>query len=74
MGSSDDTPFMHEVVFDTSTVEPAKSLPYGAKQCGAVIIEINPNPTSLSHSADFSLNGPAGIILPEIVLSIMGGL
>lgn len=54
----------------SSTVEPAKSLPYGAKQSGAVIIEINPNPTSLSHSADFSLNGPAGIILPEIISSI----
>ena len=58
----------------SSTVEPAKSLPYVAKQAGAALIEINPTYTPLTHSADFVLNGPAGIVLPEIISSIMGEL
>jgi len=39
----------------SSTVEPAKSLPFMAKQAGAVLIEINPTHTLLTHSADFGL-------------------
>ena len=51
----------------SSTVEPAKSLPFMTKQVEAVLIEINPAHTPLTHSVDFALNGSAGTVLPEII-------
>lgn len=49
----------------TSTlVEPAASLPFGARGGGAAVIEINPNPTPLSEHADFVLRGSAAEVLP----------
>ncbi len=51
----------------TSTqVYPAAHLPFAAQQNGAFIIEINPEPTSLSAYADLSLREPAGEILPKL--------
>ena len=52
----------------TSTVvQPAASLPFYAKRQGAVVAEINLNPTPLSPSADHVICGPAGIILPALL-------
>ncbi len=51
-------------------VEPAASLPYRALQRGAVVIEINPSPTTLSARADASLIGPAGEILPMLLQTV----
>lgn len=52
----------------TSTlIEPAASLPYMARDAGALLIEINTNETPFSSSADHQLLGPAGIILPILV-------
>jgi len=51
----------------SSVVEPAASLPVMAKQSGAVVIEVNPEPTPLSAMADISLRGPSGEMLPELI-------
>jgi len=52
----------------TSTVvEPAASLPFIAKQSGAVVIEVNPHDTPLSGQARLSLRGAAGEVLPKLV-------
>jgi NAD-dependent deacetylase len=52
----------------TSTlVQPAASLPFLAQQSGATIIEVNPQETPLSAQADYSLRGPAGVVLLDLV-------
>ena len=54
------------VVGTSAFVQPAASLPLRASEAGAKIIEINPDPTPLTHYADVSLHGKAGEILPRI--------
>jgi NAD-dependent protein deacetylase/lipoamidase len=54
------------VVGTSAEVYPAASLPETARRRGALIVEINPEATSLSHWADLSLRGPAGVILPAL--------
>ncbi len=52
----------------TSTVvEPAASLPFMARESGARVIEVNPQPTPLTRQAAVSLRGSAGEILPLLV-------
>ena len=52
----------------TSTlVEPAASLPFVARQAGAMVIEVNPASTPLTAAAQISLRGLAGDILPQLV-------
>jgi NAD-dependent deacetylase len=51
----------------SSLVQPAAMLPEVALRRGATIIEINPAETALTPLATFSLRGPAGGILPELV-------
>ena len=48
-------------------VYPAASLPYEALENGAIVVEVNPERTPLSASADFSLRGSAGEVLPRLV-------
>ena len=55
------------VVGTSAEVYPAAALPTIAKGSGALVIEINPNATALSASADYLLRGPAGSILPALV-------
>jgi NAD-dependent deacetylase len=50
-----------------SLVYPAAALPYEALENGAVLAEINLNETLLSRHADYSLRGPAGEILPNLL-------
>lgn len=53
----------------TSTVvEPAASLPFLARQANAIVIEVNPEPTPLTHIAQISLRGAAGEILPQLLV------
>ncbi len=54
------------VIGTSAYVQPAASLPLLAAQNGAKIIEINPEPTPLSASADFAFQAAAGEALPEI--------
>ncbi len=51
-------------------VEPAASLPHTAIRAGAVLVEVNPQPTPLTPSARFALTGPSGVILPALVATI----
>jgi NAD-dependent deacetylase len=61
---------MCDVFFSVGTssiVYPAADLWRRAKDCGAIVIEINKDPTPLSPLADYSFLGKAGQILPELV-------
>lgn len=51
----------------SGVVEPAATLPYIAKEAGAVLVEINPQETILSKDVDFMLCGYAGIMVPILV-------
>jgi len=54
----------------SSVVYPAADLWQRAKDCGALVIEINKDPTPLSPLADHSFRGNAGEILPALVRQI----
>lgn len=51
----------------SAIVYPAAALPYGAKQHGAYLVEINIDRTELSATADEVLLGPSGEILPQML-------
>jgi NAD-dependent deacetylase len=53
-------------------VYPAASLPYEALEGGAIVVEVNPERTPLSASADFSPQGRAGEVLPRLVRAAFG--
>ena len=54
----------------SSVVYPAADLWRRAKDHGAIIIEINKDPTPLTSLADYSFLGKAGEILPQLVQQI----
>ena len=58
------------VVGTSGTVFPAAGFPAVAKQAGAKVIEVNPEETPVTLDADVFLRGPAGEVLPELVLSL----
>jgi NAD-dependent deacetylase len=51
-------------------VYPAASLPLLAKQHGALLVEINPEPTPITERTDEFLQGQAGTILPALVSAL----
>jgi NAD-dependent deacetylase len=53
----------------SSLVYPAAGLAETALRRGVPVIEVNPNDTDLTPHADIALRGPAGIVLPELLLS-----
>ena len=55
------------VVGTSLAVSPANLLPVYAKQNGAMIIEVNPEDTSMSESMDLSIRSSAAKTLPELV-------
>jgi NAD-dependent deacetylase len=55
------------VVGTSAEVYPAAMLPAYAKGSGATVVEVNPNATRLTPSADFALSGPSGTMLPALV-------
>jgi len=58
----------------TSTlVHPAASLPFVALQHGAMVVEINPDPTPLTGQARHALRGPAGAVLPALLRAAWPG-
>ena len=61
------------VVGTSAVVYPAASLAPLAKERGAVVIEVNLEATPYSSLTDFSLLGPAGVILPALVEGIKTG-
>ena len=54
----------------SAEVYPAANHPLIAKTSGALVIEINPNITSISHYLDYSFRMQSGIALPLIVEAI----
>jgi len=58
------------VVGTSAQIYPAAGLPYSAKNAGALIVEINLERTDLTPSADLSIQGKSGEILPQIVFAI----
>ena len=52
------------VIGTSATVYPAASFPERVKNNGGLVIEANPNETTLSNYADHVLRGPTGKILP----------
>ena len=53
-------------------VQPAASLAYAARNRGAVVVEINAEPTALTEKVDFALHGKSGEILPALVQAVWG--
>lgn len=59
-----------DVFFSIGTsgvVQPAASLAHAARNKGAIVIEINMEPTPLTPKADYFLAGRSGEILPELI-------
>ena len=54
------------VVGTSALVQPAASLPLMARQNGAVLVEVNPQPTPLSDFVNLSLREPAAQALPPL--------
>lgn len=54
-------------------VQPAASIPLRATWAGAAIVEINPEPTSLTFHADAFLPGKVAELLPWLVGDVWGG-
>lgn len=50
----------------SSLVYPAAGLAARAHRAGAILVEINPEPTELTAQADFVLAGPSGQLLPAL--------
>ena len=48
-------------------VYPAAGFPHMVKQCGGLLIEINPHPTELTHACDVALRGTSADVLPRLV-------
>lgn len=55
------------VVGTSGIVQPAASLPIQAGQSGALVIEVNPQPSLITPTADIFLQRPSGEVLPELV-------
>lgn len=51
----------------SSLVHPAATLPIEALNSGATVVEINPSPTPLTPDATYTLQSPAGQILPLLL-------
>ena len=51
-------------------VYPAAQLPFAAKQAGATVIDINPDPTPISRIADLFLRGASGVVLPKVLAAL----
>jgi NAD-dependent deacetylase len=55
------------VVGTSAVVQPAASIPLVAKQAGALVVEVNPDPTPITDLVDLHLRGRAGETLPQVV-------
>ncbi len=54
----------------SSEVYPAAGLADIARQHDALLVEINPNPTTTAAGFDFALAGKSGVVLPELLESL----
>lgn len=51
----------------SAAVYPAAQLPVTALAHGATVVEVNPQPTSLTPMASFSLRGASGLVMPQLL-------
>jgi len=56
----------------SGVVQPAASLAHAAHNRGAVVVEINAEPTLLTPKTDYFIQGKSGEILPELVKAVWG--
>jgi NAD-dependent deacetylase len=64
-----------ELFFSVGTsgvVQPAASLAFAAHNRGAMVVEVNMEPTPLTPKADYFLQGRSGEVLPELVKAAWG--
>ncbi len=61
------------VVGTSGLVQPAAQLPFIARDGGATVIEVNPDPTDVSAAAHIICRGPAGVVLPALVAALTEG-
>jgi NAD-dependent deacetylase len=54
----------------SALVYPAAALPDAARESGATVIEINPQPTPLSSRAHYVIRGAAGVVLPALLAEL----
>ena len=50
----------------SATVHPAARIPLLARDAGALVVQVNPEPTPMDRIA-LNLRGPAGVVLPELL-------
>ncbi|MBB3667915.1 NAD-dependent SIR2 family protein deacetylase [Garicola koreensis] len=55
------------VVGTSGIVQPAASLPLLAMERRTPLVEVNPEPTELTEVMDYSLRGPSGTLLAQMV-------
>ena len=55
------------VVGTSGMVWPPVAVALRAKETGATLIDVNPNPSTVSENADLWLQGPAGEVLPQLL-------
>jgi len=58
------------IVGTSAVVYPAAYIPITAKNSGAYLVEINIEPTEITHSVDLSIIGKSGELLPEIIKTV----
>ncbi len=58
------------VVGTSGLVYPASQLPLIARQAGATVIDVNPEPGPISAIADIFLQGKSGEVLPELARAV----
>lgn len=64
-----------QVFFSIGTsgvVQPAASLAFAAMNSGAILVEINAEPTPLTPICDYPIHGKSGEILPNLVEDVWG--
>jgi len=61
------------VVGTSGLVQPAAQLPFIARDAGASVIEVNPDPTEISGLAHVVCRGRAGAVLPALVAALTEG-
>jgi len=64
-----------DVFFSIGTsgvVQPAASLAYAARNKGAIVVEVNAEPTPLTPKVDYFFQGKSGEILPELIKAMWG--
>lgn len=54
----------------SGVVQPAASLAFAAHNRGAIVVEVNMEPTPLTGKADYFFQGKSGEVLPELVKAV----